>query len=133
MVQKKIKVVKKKIVVKTNIGKSNWISYNDMTIRQNCLADISSSIRGISAEVDHTLVAIGKLPKTFDASKDELITSSKQLETATNNINNKILKLKETIESNDFFFRGYRETLSSVRRTLNKISKVCVEMDSIIS
>ena len=77
--------------------------------------------------------AINNIPETFDASKSELLKCSKSIDSVLINIQHKNNKFKEEIKEGDYFLRQYRETLSSIRNSLNKFPKILLDMINIIN
>ena len=129
----KLKVSKKKEKINTKMDQNNWTSYNDVVGRTNALAEISHSIREINKHTDSMVQAINNIPETFDASKSELLKCSKSIDSVLINIQHKNNKFKEEIKEDDYFLREYRETLSSIRNSLNKFPKILLDMINIIN
>ncbi len=130
MNKKKLKVIREKSKIHIS---SKWRSFNDISTRQNSLAEISNSMREMSSGIDHMLNSIQEIPDSFDMTKIELTQCSKQINTSIVNINNKYKELKEAIEENDTLLRSYREALILIKKNLNKIPKVFTYMINIIN
>jgi|TARA_R110002110_G_scaffold127929_4_gene307280 hypothetical protein len=129
---KKLIVVKKKVNLKKVRPNSTWRSYDDMVARQDLLCGIDNSMRIVFNEITDARRSIDELPKTFDNSKRELIKISQQLDASIINASTQNIKLKQAIECSDIFTKEYRETLSLIRKMLNKINKGVGEMANLI-